>query len=168
MVLAFLGGSGGGSFLGGGSAGGNFQGGGYGGFGGGGGGSTWGGGGGGGYSGGGGGDYYGGGGGGSYIDSSATLTVTELAGVQSGNGEIHIVPISVLPNGPGYLTNLLSGTTMNLSWPAGQGWRLQAQTNQLNIGISNDWADVTDGSVNSYTATVNPTNPAVFYRLTFP
>ena len=63
----------------------------YGGYGGGGGGGENGGGGGGGYSGGGGGTDGGGGGGGSYIDSTATLIVTELAGIRSGNGEIDIV-----------------------------------------------------------------------------
>ena len=57
---------------------------------------------------------------------------------------------------------------MNLSWPGGQGWRLQAQTNRLNIGISNNWVYVTDGSGSSFSASVNPTNPSVFYRLTYP
>ena len=63
-----------------------------GGWGGGGGGGDQGGGGGGGYSGGGGSSNGGGGGGGSFINSSATLILTELAGVRSGNGEIDIVP----------------------------------------------------------------------------
>jgi hypothetical protein len=65
----------------------------FGGYGGGGNGGYFTGGGGGGYSGGGCGDYFaGGGGGGSFIASSAT-TVTNLAGVQSGNGEINIAQV---------------------------------------------------------------------------
>ena len=79
-------------------------GGGNGGFGGGGGGGYGGAGGGGGYSGGGGADS-GGGGGGSYIDSSATLIVTELAGVRSGNGEIDIVPLPCTAIGTAIMTN---------------------------------------------------------------
>jgi hypothetical protein len=86
---------GGGSYLNGGtggSAGGDYNGS-VGGYGGGGGGDYYTAGGGGGYSGGGGGDYYsGGGGGGSFIASSAT-TVANLAGAQSGNGEVVIAQL---------------------------------------------------------------------------
>jgi len=79
-------GSGGSSFINGGNGGG----GGYdanrsGGYGGGGGGSI--------YGGGGGGGYCGGGGGGSIIDLSTMQIVTEVSGVQSGNGEVDIVQI---------------------------------------------------------------------------
>ena len=84
------------------------------------------------------------------------------------SGYLLVVPPPPGPTGPGYLTNLLSGTSLNLSWPGGQGWRLQAETNSLNIGISNNWHYVTDGSVSAFGAIVNPTNPAVFYRLTYP
>ena len=86
-------GSGGSSFISGGNGGGgsfNYANGGYGG---GGGGSFYGGGGGGGYSGGGGGCNAGGYGGGSIIDPSAIAIGTELAGVQSGSGEVDIFQI---------------------------------------------------------------------------
>ena len=89
-------GGGGNSFLGGGAGGSGaaqYSCGNGGGGGGGGGGEPYGGGGGGGGYGGGGGGGSGGGGGGSIIDSSAMLVVTELAGVQSGNGEIDIVAV---------------------------------------------------------------------------
>jgi uncharacterized repeat protein (TIGR02543 family) len=74
------------------------------------------------------------------------------------------------PSGPGTITNSYnSGTsTLSLSWPAGQGWRLQQQTNSLSTGISTNWVYVTDGSVSSTNILVNPTRPAVFYRLTYP
>jgi hypothetical protein len=81
---------------------------------------------------------------------------------------LQVVPPPPGPTGPAHLTNVLSGTSLNLSWPGGQGWRLQAETNSINIGISNNWHYVTDGSVNTYGATVNPTNPSVFYQLTYP
>ena len=84
----------------------------------------------------------------------------------SGSLLVVAPPVVIVgPTGPGYLTNLLSGSTLSLSWPPGQGWILQAQTNSLSIGLSNNWHNVTDGTVSSYNATVNPTNPAVYYRL---
>jgi F0F1-type ATP synthase alpha subunit len=45
---------------------------------------------------------------------------------------------------------------------------LQQQTNSLSTGISTNWVYVTDGSVSSTNILVNPTRPAVFYRLTYP
>ena len=113
----------------------------------------------------------------SFTPSNTTNVIAALItnGVAAGpgtyletGGYLLVVPPSPGPTGPGYLTNLLSGTTMNLSWPGGQGWRLQAQTNRLNIGISNNWVYVTDGTTSSYGATVSPTNPLVIYRLTYP
>jgi len=83
----------------------------------------------------------------------------------SGVGNVLVKPG---PSGPTTLTNTVSGTTLSLSWPAGQGWRLQAQTNSLSIGINTNWAYITDGSVSSTNITVNPANPTVFYRLTYP
>ena len=77
-------------------------------------------------------------------------------------------PPVIGPTGPGYLTNSLSGSTLSFSWPAGQGWRLQAQTNSLSVGLSSNWHYVTDGTVNTFSTAVNPTNPAVLYRLTYP
>jgi autotransporter-associated beta strand protein len=86
-----------------------------------------------------------------------------------GSLQVLTTPVIVIgPSGPGYLTNSLSGSALSFSWPAGQGWRLQAQTNSLSIGLSNNWFYVTDGTVNTFSTTVNPTNPAVYYRLTYP
>jgi len=84
-----------------------------------------------------------------------------------GTGSLQVMPPPG-PAGPGYLTNALNGTSLTLVWPAGQGWRLQAQTNDLNSGISNNWVYVNILTDGSYSATVNPTNPTVFYRLTYP
>jgi len=71
------------------------------------------------------------------------------------------------PSGPANLTNSYSGGVLSLSWPAGQGWKLQAQTNNLSIGLGTNWADFTDGTVSSTNITVNPVNPTVFYRLKY-
>lgn len=91
---------------------------------------------------------------------------TTPGGYLAGTGSLLVVNVG--PSGPAYLTNSLSGSTLSLSWPPGQGWRLQAQTNSLNVGLSGNWAYVTDGSVSSTNIAVNANNPTVFYRLTYP
>ena len=72
------------------------------------------------------------------------------------------------PSGPAKITNSLSGNILALAWPAGQGWRLQMQTNSLSKGLSTNWVYLTDGSVSSTNITVNLTWPTVFYRLKYP
>jgi len=96
---------------------------------------------------------------------AGTYNVLNAAPYLGGVGNVQVVPG---PSGPATLTNSVSGNTLSLSWPAGQGWRLQTQTNSLTTGISNNWSYVTDGSVSSTNITVNPANPTVFYRLTYP
>lgn len=66
------------------------------------------------------------------------------------------------------LTNSYSAGTLSLSWPAGQGWRLEQQTNALSKGLSTNWVDVTPGSASSTNITVDPTKPTTFYRLAYP
>jgi len=80
-----------------------------------------------------------------------------------GSGSLQVG--SATPN-PATLTNSVSGGVLNLFWPAGQGWKLQAQTNLLTTGLSTNWAPITDGSVSSTNITIDSTQPAVFYRLT--
>ena len=82
------------------------------------------------------------------------------------NGVLSVA--SAGPSGPASLTNSVSGNTLSLSWPAGQGWRLQMQTNSLSTGLSSNWVYITDGSVSSTNITVDVTKPTVFYRLTYP
>jgi autotransporter-associated beta strand protein len=79
------------------------------------------------------------------------------------NGVLSVVTAG--PTGPTTLTNSFSGSTLSLSWPAGQGWRLQMQTNSLETGLGTNWVYLTDGSVSSTNITVDPVKPAVFYRL---
>ncbi|MEI7902544.1 MAG: hypothetical protein WCK89_20030 [bacterium] len=92
-------------------------------------------GGGGGYSGG----NYDGGGGGSIIDSSAIQSVTQLAGVRSGNGEIDIVSVSVaVPPAVGITT--VSSLPV-VVWPtSGTNFVLQMATNLT----SGNWVTVTN------------------------
>jgi len=72
------------------------------------------------------------------------------------------------PDGPGVITNSISGNMLTLSWPAGQGWRLQMQTNGLSTGLTSDWFNMTDGAVSSTNLTVNAIQPTTFFRLAYP
>jgi autotransporter-associated beta strand protein len=89
------------------------------------------------------------------------------SGFITGSGYLQ-VGAAVGPTGPANLTNSFSSGILSLSWPAGEGWRLQGQTNSLSTGLSTNWVYLTDGSVSSTNITVDPTKPAVFYRLTYP
>jgi autotransporter-associated beta strand protein len=71
--------------------------------------------------------------------------------------------VSSGPSGPATLTNSVSGGALNLSWPD-EGWILEWQTNLL----SAPWLPLTDGSVSSTNIPIDITQPAVFYRLSFP
>jgi fibronectin-binding autotransporter adhesin len=64
----------------------------------------------------------------------------------------------------------INGNQLTLSWPADHiGWRLQAQTNPITIGLRSNWSDVPGSTtVNSITTTMNPANGSVFYRMIYP
>jgi hypothetical protein len=57
-----------------------------------------------------------------------------------------------------------------LAWPAEyRGWRLQGQTNNIAIGISNNWGTVPNSHLtNRVFMRMNPANGAVFWRLIHP
>jgi autotransporter-associated beta strand protein len=84
------------------------------------------------------------------------------------NGVLSVVTTG--PSGPGAITSSVTGggSILSLSWPAGQGWRLQMQTNNLTTGLGTNWTYITDGSLSSTNITIDPTKPTVFYRLTYP
>jgi fibronectin-binding autotransporter adhesin len=87
-------------------------------------------------------------------------------GYLTGTG--YLLVQNVGPSGPAQLISSVSGSTLSLSWPAGQGWRLQMQTNSLSVGLSTNWNYITDGSVSSTNINVDNTKPTVFYRLVYP
>jgi autotransporter-associated beta strand protein len=70
-------------------------------------------------------------------------------------------------------TNLLasvSGGQLTLSWPADHmGWTLQAQTNNLSVGLTGTWYDVAGSTTtNQMTFPIDHTKPTVFYRMAHP
>jgi autotransporter-associated beta strand protein len=84
------------------------------------------------------------------------------------NGTLSVVS-GVNPN-PTSITATVSGSTLTLAWPADHtGWTLQSQTNTLGTGLNPNpaaWVNVPGStSVNSVTITLDPTQPAVFYRM---
>jgi autotransporter-associated beta strand protein len=83
-------------------------------------------------------------------------------GYLAGTGFLRVLAIG--PTAPGSITNHLVGNQLSLTWPAGQGWRLQTATTLA----PPNWTYVTDGSISSTNITVDPTKPSMFYRLTFP
>jgi autotransporter-associated beta strand protein len=64
----------------------------------------------------------------------------------------------------------LSGNQLTLSWPADHtGWRLQAQTNVLSVGLRTNWVDVTGANTtNQVIVPMNPANGSVFFRMVSP
>jgi len=78
-----------------------------------------------------------------------------------------VVPNIVATN----LTLLNSGgTNLTLSWPADHtGWRLEIQTNTLQIGLSTNWAIFTGSAATNQVVTpITKTNGAVFFRMIYP
>ncbi len=85
------------------------------------------------------------------------------------NGVLSVVNAG--PTGQATITNSVSGNTLSLTWPTGQGWRLVSQTNSLSTGLttgSGAWNTVPGVSDGSATITIDPTLPTVFYRLVYP
>ena len=92
--------------------------------------------------------------------------VANVAPFIAGSGSLQVA--STGPSLPATLTNSVSGGVLSLSWPAGQGWRLQMQTNSLTVGLYTNWVEAAGSSVSSTNITIDSTKPTVFYRLINP
>jgi autotransporter-associated beta strand protein len=91
---------------------------------------------------------------------SKGFTVTDNTAV---DGSVTVA--SVVATTKPTITAKITGGVLQLTWPAGSGLHLQAQTNSVAVGLSNNWVNTTGGTDGSYSVTPNPAKGAVFYRL---
>ena len=89
--------------------------------------------------------------------------------ITTSGGHVYLVVQNLTPSTPPStnITYTVSSGQMVLNWPAGLGWQLQAQTNSLSIGLTTNWVTV-PGATPPFTNNINPSAPAVFYRLNYP
>ena len=105
------------------------------------------------------------------------LTIAPPAGVTFSNklavnGSIIVLTAPSL-NPPALVNNVSGGTNLVLNWPlANLGYRLLMQTNHLTNGLSsntNDWGTVPGSAgTNQVFIPIIATNPATFFKLTYP
>jgi hypothetical protein len=77
--------------------------------------------------------------------------------------------LTVVQTAPTNLLWAVSGTSLSLSWPFDHiGWRLQVQTNSLNVGLGANWVDVPGSSLtNNLVVPVDSGSGSIFYRLVY-
>jgi MBG domain len=95
-------------------------------------------------------------------------TVVDAVYVGSATNTLEIT--SSVNTTPTNITSSVVGNQLTLAWPADHiGWRLQAQTNTLDAGITATWFDVGGSTTtNEVTITIDAANPAVFFRMIYP
>jgi autotransporter-associated beta strand protein len=71
--------------------------------------------------------------------------------------------LSVTPLAPPTLNVSKTGNALTFSWTG--PFKLQSQTNSLSNGLRNNWSDYPGGGSSPVNLTINPTNPAVYFRL---
>ena len=103
------------------------------------------------------------------------IAFTVVPDATNGGGDVNfleVVEASATQSPPtATITNSLSGNTLSLTWPAGQGWRLVSQTNTPSAGLNPSpaaWSTVPGTTDGSYSVTVDASNGSVFYRLANP
>jgi autotransporter-associated beta strand protein len=87
------------------------------------------------------------------------------------DGSISVLSVIASVNTNSFAINAsVSGNNLNLSWPPDRlGWKVQMQTNSLSTGLNGSWVTVSaTASVTNYTVPINPANPTVFIRMTYP
>jgi len=94
---------------------------------------------------------------------SSTTSPTFLA----GTGSLRVQSVA---SNPTNITAVVSGNQYNLSWPVSHlGWKLQAQTNSLSVGLNTNWVIVGGSTAtNQISVPINPANGSVFFRLVSP
>jgi hypothetical protein len=120
------------------------------------------------------------------------LTPAEVASIQAGKDAIYafnlecdpssdladfyditfnsLVLSAPAPTGLPTIAASVSGTTLTLSWDSTTypGYVLQSAMNSAGITASASWSNVSGGNTSPVTVTIDPTQPAVFFRLSNP
>ena len=84
------------------------------------------------------------------------------------NGLLSVVQTVAL--NPTNLSYSVVSNGLQLTWPADHtGWKVQAQTNELNTGLGTNWSTLTSSAAtNQLLVPIATSNGAVFFRLTYP
>lgn len=78
--------------------------------------------------------------------------------------------LRVVSTTPAPIASSVAAGVLTLSWPVDHiGWRLQAQTNSLAVGLTSNWITVPNSfATNQISFTIDPTVGCAFYRLVYP
>ena len=121
------------------------------------------------------------------VSGQGTMAITVNYGLGAASGYVSVTPsngvgssgvsasagvmVTTAPiSTPTSITFGVTGTNLNLSWPADHlGWRLLVQTNRVIVGLSTNWF-TWPNSTNwtSVTIPILSANPSVFFRLVYP
>jgi fibronectin-binding autotransporter adhesin len=97
------------------------------------------------------------------VANGAALTVTGGGATWINNLEVDgSITVSTV-TAPPTLNFTTTGNSLQFTWTG--SFKLQAQTNSLSVGISNNWGDYPGGGTSGVTVPVNVANGSVFFRL---
>jgi hypothetical protein len=95
------------------------------------------------------------------------VSASNASGESADATQVNATPVSTAPVN---LLMVVSGGALNLAWPADHtGWRLQAQTNALTVGLNTNWFEVAGATTtNAISLPMDANFGSVFYRLIYP
>jgi hypothetical protein len=96
-----------------------------------------------------------------------TVSAVNADGVSGDAGPVNARPVSMTPP---QLALGVSAGQMQFNWPSDHtGWRLEAQTNSVGVGLGTNWVTVLNSATtNQIFIPINSTNGSVFFRLIYP
>lgn len=111
---------------------------------------------------------------GAYSNSFTAITWPALTGNLYWTNKLAldgtIAVLSTVNTSPTNLVATVVGNALQLSWPGDHiGWRLEAQTNSLSMGLNTNWSNVSGAdATNLMRFPFHPGQAAVFFRLAYP